>query len=81
MVIDKLPVILSFDFILCTGTTGSWVKKFLLSGIKHANLNITPEEVEKKVILCESGPKGGDVQIAHAALSGIHTQVMMGMYH
>jgi len=32
---------------------------------------MSDEEVEGKFVLCESGPKGGDVQIAQAALQGL----------
>src|SRR4051812_23734764 len=43
-----------------------------LSVTGHSMCKISHQEVDEKLILCESGPKGGDVQIAHAALSGLH---------
>jgi len=63
--------LLTYDFILATGTTGGWLKKFFIA--------VRPDlknELENKFILCESGPKGGDVQIAHVALSGLCSEII-----
>jgi methylglyoxal synthase len=50
-----------YDYILTTGTTGDWVKKFLLAARR------SKKEVER-VRCCLSGPYGGDVQIATAVI-------------
>jgi methylglyoxal synthase len=51
-----------FDFILATGTTGKWIKKF------SEARGIPQRLVEDKVRCCSSGPHGGDVQIAAAVM-------------
>jgi methylglyoxal synthase len=55
--------ILEFDRILCTGTTGTRVIQFLGAGSTH-----NQSEIEHKVVRCNSGPYGGDVQIAAAVI-------------
>jgi methylglyoxal synthase len=78
LVIEYLHIILSFDYIIATGTTGGWIKKFITAACKQKNIidknNI--ERIEKKFVLCESGPKGGDVQIAHIALKGLCSNII-----
>ncbi len=49
----------NYDYILATGTTGTWVKKFMLAAGRN-------QEDIKKIRICNSGPLGGDVQIAYA---------------
>lgn len=60
--IEKAKNVLEkYDNILATGTTGKWLKKFS----KAMGID------EDKVILCNSGPYGGDVQIASAVVGGV----------
>ena len=54
----------NYDYVLATGTTGSWLKKFM-----HA-VGRGPSEVDR-IRCCNSGPKGGDIQIAYAVVRGI----------
>lgn len=54
----------NYDYILATGTTGSWLKRFM-----HA-VGRGPSDVER-IRCCNSGPKGGDIQIAYAVVRGI----------
>jgi hypothetical protein len=70
-VMQNLKHIITFDFILATGTTGSWLVKFLKAAWPLLNPAIAAAEIESKVICCESGPRGGDVQIAEVALRGL----------
>lgn len=58
-----------FDYILATGTTAKWVKKFALAAGR------TRKEVEK-VRVCLSGPDGGDVQIAAAVVKKLCQKVI-----
>jgi methylglyoxal synthase len=58
-----------FDFILATGTTGQWIKKFMLAAGRNE------DEVER-VRCCQSGPRGGDVQIAAAVVKRICRKVI-----
>jgi methylglyoxal synthase len=58
-----------FDYILATGTTGEWLKNF-------ANACGRGKHDVDKIRLCESGPKGGDVQIAAAVARGICRRVI-----
>lgn len=53
----------NYDYVLATGTTGGWIKRFMEAS------NRAREEV-KKIRLCNSGPKGGDIQIAYAVVKG-----------
>jgi methylglyoxal synthase len=58
-----------FDYILATGTTGKWLKKFALAaGRTHNEVN--------KIRFCLSGPYGGDVQIAAAVVRKICQKVI-----
>jgi len=61
--------ILGYDYILATGTTGSWLKRFM-----HA-AGRSLAEVEK-IRCCNSGPQGGDIQIAYAVVRGICQKVV-----
>lgn len=54
----------SYDFVLATGTTGGWIKRFMEAAGRGAS------EVDR-IRLCNSGPKGGDIQIAYAVVKGI----------
>jgi methylglyoxal synthase len=76
--VQFMDKILQYDFILATGTTGSWLKKFLLAAISQNPKfgHISKLDLDAKFILCETGPKGGDVQIAHVALSGFCNRVI-----
>ena len=58
-----------FDFILATGTTGKWIKRFALA------CGRSQHEVEK-VRCCLSGPYGGDVQIAAAVVKKLCRKVI-----
>ena len=58
-----------YDYILATGTTGEWIKKFALAAGR------TRQEVDK-VRLCLSGPDGGDVQIAAAVVRNLCQKVI-----
>ena len=62
-VVRNAKKILRYDHILSTGTTGRWVIEFLVAGSDHGEA-----EIERKVRLCNSGPYGGDVQIAAAVI-------------
>lgn len=59
-----------YDYILATGTTGSWLRRFM-----HAAGAISPADVEK-VRCCNSGPKGGDIQIAYAVVKGLCQKIV-----
>jgi len=59
----------NYDYILATGTTGSWLKRFM-----HA-AGRGPSEVES-IRCCNSGPKGGDIQIAYAVVCGICQKIV-----
>jgi methylglyoxal synthase len=54
----------NFDVILATGTTGEWIKKFMQAA-KRGKEDIA------KIRLCNSGPEGGDLQIAYAVVKGL----------
>ena len=58
-----------YDYILATGRTGDWIKKFALAAGR------TRQEVDK-VRLCLSGPDGGDVQIAAAVVRNLCQKVI-----
>lgn len=59
----------NYDYILATGTTGAWLKRFMEAAGRM------PSEVEK-IRCCNSGPRGGDIQIAYAVVRGICTKVV-----
>jgi methylglyoxal synthase len=65
----KEQIFRQFDFVLATGTTGAWVKKFILAAGR-------PEEEAERVRCCRSGPYGGDVQIAAAVVKRICRKVI-----
>lgn len=82
-VLENMQKLLEFDHLICTGTTGSWLKKFLQASLQSVydaerKAGKTPKEIDldQKLRICESGPNGGDVQIAHAALSGLCSRVI-----
>jgi methylglyoxal synthase len=58
------------DFVLATGTTGKWIKRFAVAAGR------SQRDVDAKVRLCYSGPLGGDIQIAAAAVRGICRRVI-----
>jgi len=50
-----------YDYILATGTTGSWLKRYMhAAGRGFAEI--------ERIRCCNSGPKGGDIQIAYAVV-------------
>ena len=51
-----------YDVLITTGTTGEWIQRFLTS-MGH-------RDFANRVIRCNSGPFGGDVQIANAVCDG-----------
>lgn len=54
----------NYDYILATGTTGTWLKRFMEAmGRGQAEI--------KRIRRCNSGPLGGDVQIAYAVVEGL----------
>jgi methylglyoxal synthase len=63
-VVKHAKDILKYDFILATGTTGSYIKKFL-------EAKGYSKQAKKKVRCCNSGPEGGDLQIAYAVVHGM----------
>mmetsp|Transcript_28963 Transcript_28963/g.40765 ORF Transcript_28963/g.40765 Transcript_28963/m.40765 type:complete len:313 (-) Transcript_28963:127-1065(-) len=77
MALQNLNVLLSYDHILATGTTGTWLKKFITAACtNNPAIKLAAEAINEKMILCESGPKGGDVQIAHVCLSGLCNKII-----
>jgi methylglyoxal synthase len=64
MVEHQRHIFENFDYILATGTTGHWLREFMLaSGRTSADVT--------RIHCCKSGPLGGDVQIAFAIVSGL----------
>jgi methylglyoxal synthase len=61
-VVEHAAKIAQFDHILATGTTGGWVEHFMA-----ASTHPLPRGVLRP---CNSGPKGGDIQIAFAVVNG-----------
>jgi methylglyoxal synthase len=55
-------IIERYDALIATGTTGKWIKRFLIS-TGH-------KDIAEKVVCCNSGPEGGDVQIANVVCEG-----------
>ena len=51
----------NYDYVLSTGTTGGWIKRFMEAAGRG------PDEI-KKIRCCNSGPQGGDLQIAYAVV-------------
>jgi methylglyoxal synthase len=58
-----------FDYILTTGTTGEWIKRFAVATGR------SPREVEK-IKCCLPGPYGGDIQIAAAVVKRLCRKVI-----
>ena len=52
----------NYDCIIATGTTGTWIKRFIEVVRGKADAD--------KVHCCYSGPEGGDLQIAYAVVKG-----------
>lgn len=61
-VVEHAAKIAEFNHILATGTTGGWVKDFMA-----ASTHPLASDVLRP---CNSGPKGGDIQIAFAVVNG-----------
>jgi len=59
-----------YDYILATGTTGSWLRRFM-----HA-AGLPQQDVEERIRCCNSGPKGGDIQIAYAIVRGLCQKIV-----
>src|ERR1700674_1882433 len=59
----------NYDCILATGTTGGWLKRFMEASGR------SPDEI-KKIRCCNSGPQGGDIQIAYAVVQGICRKIV-----
>lgn len=53
-----------YNYILATGNTGGWIQRFMEAAGR------SPADVAR-IRLCNSGPKGGDLQIAYAVVKGI----------
>lgn len=70
LVVANRTKIMDYDYVLATGTTGGWIKRFLVAAGESAS------SVEEKVIPCLSGPYGGDVQIASVIVRGICDRVV-----
>lgn len=58
-----------YDYILATGTTGMWLKRFVLAAHRS-------QHDADKIRCCLSGPYGGDVQIAAAVVKKICRKVI-----
>lgn len=58
-----------YGYILATGTTGGWLGRFM-----QAAGHRTPDL--EKIRSCNSGPKGGDIQIAYAVVKGICKKIV-----
>jgi methylglyoxal synthase len=54
----------NYDYILATGTTGNWIRRFMEA------IGRGPDDL-KKIRCCNSGPYGGDIQIAYAVVKGL----------
>jgi methylglyoxal synthase len=55
-----------YDYILATGTTGTYIKQFM-----DAKGQGYGKKADQKIRCCKSGPVGGDLQIAHAVVQGL----------
>ena len=59
----------TYDYVLATGTTGNWLKRFMeATGRGHDDI--------KKIRCCNSGPLGGDIQIAFAVVREICRKII-----
>ncbi|MBL4762331.1 MAG: hypothetical protein JKY93_06495 [Gammaproteobacteria bacterium] len=61
--VEHAERILAYDYILTTGATGRMLTEILRA--KDPNVNVD------KIKICESGPDGGDIKIAHAIIKGL----------
>lgn len=66
--VEHAERILAYDYILATGTTGKRLTEILQARDPNANVN--------KIRACESGPDGGDIQIAYAVIKGLCRKVI-----
>lgn len=57
-----------YNYVLATGTTGLWLQRFFRAA-GHDN-------DAEKIRLCNSGPLGGDIQIAEACIKGLCQRVI-----
>jgi methylglyoxal synthase len=64
-----LHIFSNYDYVLATGTTGGWIKRFMKAAGRG------PLEVDK-IRCCKSGPEGGDLQIAYAVVQGICRKII-----
>ncbi len=62
-------ILTTYDYVLATGTTGGWIRRFLEAAGR------SPNDVQR-IRLCNSGPKGGDIQIAYAVVKGICRKIV-----
>ena len=58
-----------YDYILATGTTGGWLRRFMAASGRGR------DEV-KRIRRCNSGPLGGDLQIAYAVVKGLCQEIV-----
>lgn len=58
-----------FDWVLATGTTGKWLKRFVLASGRS-------QQEADRIRPCLSGPYGGDVQIAAAVVKKLCRKVV-----
>ncbi len=59
----------NYDYVLATGTTGAWLKRFMhAAGRSAADV--------AKIRCCNSGPRGGDIQIACAVVRRICQKII-----
>jgi len=59
----------NYDYVLATGTTGNWLKRFVLAAGRG-------QHDADKIRCCLSGPHGGDVQIAAAVVKNYCRKVI-----
>jgi len=83
LVVEYADVISQFDYIICTGTTGGLIKKFLSATLQHFSSKFSPASsshssasICDRIIQYQSGPLGGDVQIADIVLRGYCSDVI-----
>lgn len=69
MVENAKTIFREFDYILATGTTGKWLRKFVLATGRA-------EKDAERIRCCLSGPYGGDVQIAAAVVKKLCRKVI-----
>lgn len=58
-----------YEYILATGTTGKWLKKYMKAAQRGR------DEINR-IRCCYSGPKGGDLQIAYAVVKGLCQEIV-----